>query len=90
LQVIYIQILFGAARRAMTGLESEGAVMLFVIIMQLLEFCGAIQDFDHRSAFICGATIIPSFNGFLIAPLWWGVCRVLLRFKKSVNRVFRL
>ena len=35
-----------AALRAMTGPESEGAVILFDIVIQLLKLCGAFQNFD--------------------------------------------
>ena len=39
------------ALHAMTVPEVEGAVMLFVVFMQLLEVCGAIQNFIILSTF---------------------------------------
>ena len=41
----YLSNLDCAALRAMTGPKGESAVMLFGILMQLLELCGAIQNF---------------------------------------------
>jgi hypothetical protein len=68
-QVINIQILFGATLRAMTRHKEESTVMLFVVIMQLLLLCGAIRIFVHHLALFCGAWIIHSLNDLLIAPL---------------------
>ena len=45
----YVSNLECAALRAMTAYERESAVILFGIFMQLLEFCGAIQNFDYCS-----------------------------------------
>ena len=35
-----------ATLRAMTDTEWEGAIMLFLLFIQLLKLCGAIQNFD--------------------------------------------
>ncbi len=41
----YLSNLDCAALRAMTRSKGESAVILFGILMQLLELCGAIQNF---------------------------------------------
>jgi len=40
----YVSEVDCAALRAMTGLEGESAVMLFVVFTQLLKLCGAIRN----------------------------------------------
>ena len=44
--------MFYVANLAMTSPKVESTVTLFVIFMQLLEVCGAIQNFDHHFAFV--------------------------------------
>jgi len=50
-----IKILIAVERREMTDHERVSAVMLFVIIMQLLKFCGANHNFDPHFAFCFAA-----------------------------------
>ena len=46
-QLFRFQKVILAALRAMTDTEWEGAVMLFLVFIQLLKFCGPIRNFEH-------------------------------------------
>ena len=63
----YLSNLDCAALRAMTSLEGESAVIMFVIFMQLLKPCGAIRNFAC-SGFRSPISVFPCVQ-FFVHPL---------------------
>ena len=59
--VIIFRNLDSAALRAMTGRKGESAIMLFLVFLQLLKFCGAIQNFA------CCPTALPLGSWFFVS-----------------------